>query len=64
MPKIKTHKGAAKRLKFTGKGKIRRTRAFSRHLFLNKSSKRKRRLRQNTITDATNAKRLRRLIFQ
>ncbi len=62
MPKIKTHKGAAKRFKLTGKGRIRRRRANSSHLFLSKTTKRKRRLRQGTLVDSSNAKRLIRLI--
>ncbi len=64
MPKIKTHKGAAKRFKFTAKGKIRRKRAYGGHLFLSKTAKRKRRLRQATLVDASNKKRLKRLIHQ
>ena len=62
MPKMKTHKGAAKRLKFTGAGKIRRRKAYTGHLFLSKSSKRKRRLRQSTIVDPSNEKRIRQLL--
>ncbi len=64
MPKMKTHKGAAKRFKLTAKGKIRRRRAYAGHLFLTKSSGRKRRLRQATLVDASNEKRLKRLIHQ
>ncbi len=62
MPKIKTHKGAAKRFKLTGTGKIRRHRANSGHLFLTKTTKRKRRLRRSTLADATTVKRLNRLL--
>lgn len=62
MPKMKTHKGAAKRFKKTAKGKIRRNRAYSGHLFISKSSKRKRRLRQSTLVDPSNAKRVKRLL--
>jgi large subunit ribosomal protein L35 len=64
MPKIKTHKGAAKRFKFTAKGKIRRNRAYAGHLFLSKSAKQKRRLRQSTYVDPSNEKRLKRLIHR
>lgn len=64
MPKIKTHKGASKRFKFTAKGKIRRNRAYAGHLFINKSAKRKRRLRQATLVAPSNAKRLKRLIHK
>lgn len=44
MPKIKTHKGASKRFKITGGGKIKRNRAFKSHILTKKSRKRKRRL--------------------
>ena len=48
MPKMKTHKGAAKRFKVTGTGKVRRYKAFKSHILTKKTSKRKRRLRQST----------------
>jgi large subunit ribosomal protein L35 len=44
MPKQKTHRGAAKRFKLTGTGKIRRRKAFRSHLLETKSSRRTRRL--------------------
>jgi large subunit ribosomal protein L35 len=53
MPKMKTHKGAKKRFKITGTGKVKRFRAFKSHILTKKSSKRKRRLRRGT-TIATN----------
>ncbi len=46
MPKMKTHKGAKKRFKVTGTGKVRRYKAFKSHILTKKTSKRKRRLRQ------------------
>ena len=49
MPKLKTHKGAAKRFKKTGTGKITRSGAFSRHLLTSKSRSRKRRLGKSNI---------------
>jgi len=49
MPKVKTHKGAAKRFKLTGTGKIKRARAFKRHILEKKSPKRKRGFRQDTL---------------
>ena len=45
MPKQKTHKGAAKRFKVTATGKIKRKKAYGRHILTKKSRKRKRRLR-------------------
>ena len=44
MPKIKTHKGAAKRFKITGSGKIVREKAYKSHILTKKSKKRKRNL--------------------
>ena len=44
MPKMKTHRGAAKRFKVTGTGRILRRKAFRAHLLENKASKRTRRL--------------------
>lgn len=46
MPKLKTHKGAAKRFSFTGTGKIKRGKAFKRHILNKKTTKTKRNLRQ------------------
>ncbi|HIC91194.1 MAG TPA: 50S ribosomal protein L35 [Syntrophaceae bacterium] len=62
MPKMKTNRGAAKRFKATGSGRIRRNRAFSSHILTKKSAKRKRRLRQTDLVHKTNEKGLRRLL--
>jgi large subunit ribosomal protein L35 len=60
--KMKTHKGAAKRFKITGSGKIKRYRANKSHILTKKSAKRKRRLRRpsaiSTRGEARNIKRL------
>ena len=53
MPKMKTRKCAAKRLKQTGTGKYRHNKAGSRHILTKKNSKRKRRLRQDGEIKAT-----------
>ena len=53
MPKMKTHAGAAKRLKVTGSGKVKRMKAFKSHILTKKSSKRKRNLRRGALI-ATN----------
>ncbi len=45
MPKMKTHRGAAKRFRRTGSGKLRRRRANKNHILEKKSPKRKRQLR-------------------
>jgi large subunit ribosomal protein L35 len=42
MPKLKTHKGAAKRFRITGTGKIKRGHSHARHILTKKTNKRKR----------------------
>lgn len=49
MPKIKTNRGAAKRFRKTGTGKIRRNKAYTSHILTKKTTKRKRDLRQSII---------------
>jgi large subunit ribosomal protein L35 len=48
MPKMKTHRGAAKRFKVTGGGKIMRSKAYHNHILEKKSQKRKRNYRHET----------------
>ncbi len=48
MPKLKTKSGAKKRFKITGSGKIKRARAYKRHILTKKETKQKRRLRHKT----------------
>jgi large subunit ribosomal protein L35 len=62
MPKMKTHRGAAKRVKRTGSGKFSRHHAYASHLMGHKAQKRKRNLRKSAIVDATDQKRLERLL--
>jgi large subunit ribosomal protein L35 len=62
MPKMKSHRGAAKRFEVTGTGKIRRRRAFKNHLLDKKSSNRKRRLSNPTVVSDADSKRIRRLL--
>jgi len=62
MPKIKTNRGAAKRFKLTKNGKIKRKKAFASHILTKKSRKRKRNLRQATLVDKTNVKRIKRIL--
>lgn len=62
MPKMKTHRGAAKRFKKTGTGKIVRAHAFTSHILEKKSPKRKRNLRKSSVMHKTDAKRIERLI--
>ena len=63
MPKMKSHKGARKRFKITGSGKVKRMRAFKSHILTKKTSKRKRRLRQaTTLTVRGEIKNIKRLL--
>ncbi|MDF1579607.1 MAG: 50S ribosomal protein L35 [Desulfuromonadales bacterium] len=62
MPKIKTNRGAAKRFRKTGTGKIRRNKAFTSHILTKKSPKRKRNLRKGTLVAAVDASNIRQLI--
>ena len=58
MPKIKTNRGAAKRFRKTGSGKIRRNSAFTSHILTTKTTKRKRNLRKASIMAPSDAKRI------
>lgn len=62
MPKMKTHKGYAKRVKKTGTGKFKRSQAFTSHLFANKSTKQKRQLRKTTLVSKADSKKLTQLL--
>jgi large subunit ribosomal protein L35 len=58
MPKMKSHRGAAKRLKRTGSGKISRHKAFNRHILTSKGPKRKRALGRTVIVTGKMARSL------
>jgi large subunit ribosomal protein L35 len=62
MPKMKTHRGAAKRLKKTGTGKLKRMRANKSHILTKKTTKRKRRLRKPDLVAKGDAKRLHKIL--
>ena len=62
MPKNKTNRAAAKRFKKTATGKLKRNKAYKSHILTKKSTKRKRNLRQATITDATNVKNMKKVL--
>jgi large subunit ribosomal protein L35 len=62
MPKMKTHRAAAKRLRKTGSGKIMRKRAYFRHILEKKASKRKRRLSHEIVVSGPDRRRARRLL--
>ncbi len=61
MPKIKTNRSAAKRFKVTGTGKLKRNKAYKRHILTKKSTKVKRNLRHAVITDETNVKNMKKI---
>lgn len=62
MPKIKSHRGAAKRFKKTGTGKFKSSHAFKSHILGKKSAKRKRGLRKSAIVSAADANKLQRIL--
>ena len=62
MPKLKTHKGASKRFKKTGTGKVVRNHAFARHILTSKTRKRKRKLHKSAVADDANQATLQRMI--
>jgi len=62
MPKMKTKRAAAKRVKRTGSGKLARAKAFKSHILTKKSTKRKRGLRKGTIVSASDMKRVATLV--
>ena len=62
MPKMKTNRGAAKRFKLTGSGKIKRNKAFSSHILTKKSTKRKRGLRKSDLVDSANLKSVKKIL--
>ena len=62
MPKMKTSRAAAKRFKLTGTGKLKRAKAYKSHILTKKSTKRKRNLRQAAMTDASNVKKIKKIL--
>ena len=62
MPKLKTHRGAAKRFKKTGTGKFRRGAAFKRHILTSKTTKRKRSLRGSQPVSDQDSARIARIV--
>ncbi|NPU86540.1 MAG: 50S ribosomal protein L35 [Syntrophaceae bacterium] len=62
MSKLKTHRGAAKRFRFTGSGRVKRNKAYSSHILTTKSAKRKRNLRKSALVDKTNERAIKALL--
>ena len=62
MPKLKTNRAAAKRFKKTGTGKLKRNKAYKRHILTKKTTKKKRSLRKATMMDKTNEKVMKKIL--
>lgn len=62
MPKLKTKRAAAKRFKVTGTGKLKRSKAYKRHILTKKTAKNKRKLRQATMVDSANVKTMKKVL--
>ena len=62
MPKMKTKRAAAKRFKLTGTGKLKRNKAYERHILTKKSPKTKRNLRKSTLVDESNVKNMKTIL--
>ena len=62
MPKLKTHRGAAKRFKVTGSGKIKRYRANKSHLLTGKRAKRMRSLRKSDLVPEVQQENIKKLL--
>ena len=62
MPKIKTKRAAAKRFSTTGTGKLKRNKAYKRHILTKKTTKTKRNLRKPAMTDQTNVKNMKKIL--
>jgi len=60
--KLKTHKGAAKRFKLTGTGKVMRRHSFARHILTSKPRKRKRRLSRAAVLSPADVAQVRRML--
>ncbi|MGL4336560.1 MAG: 50S ribosomal protein L35 [Turicibacter sp.] len=63
MPKMKTHRGAAKRFKRTGSGKLKRGHAYTSHLAHNKTTKQKRHLAKSAIVSSGDYKRIKAMLY-
>lgn len=62
MPKMKSNRAAAKRLRATGTGQVKRAKAFKSHILSKKAPKRKRNLRKGTLVSAANLRQVKRLL--
>ncbi|WP_100012008.1 50S ribosomal protein L35 [Lentibacillus sediminis] len=62
MTKMKTHKGSQKRFKKTGTGKLKRSHAYTSHMFAHKSQKQKRKLRKAALVSSGDYKRIKTML--
>ena len=62
MPKLKTNRGARKRFRVSGTGKLRRSHAGMNHILTKKTKKRKRKLRKNGLVESSDVRRVQRMI--
>ena len=62
MPKMKTHRGLAKRVKKTGSGKLKRSHAYTSQRFHGKTQKQKRHLRKSATVHSTDYKRIKMML--
>lgn len=62
MPKMKSNRGAAKRFKVTGSGKIKHEKAFASHILTSKTTKRKRNLRKSVLVDKSDFKNIKKML--
>lgn len=62
MPKLKTHRGAAKRFKKSARGKFLRSKAFKQHILTSKTTKRKRAMRGTVVVAPADAAKLARML--
>lgn len=62
MPKLKTNRAAAKRFTKTGTGKLKRNKAYKRHILTKKTAKKKRELRKAAVMDKTNEKVMKKIL--
>lgn len=62
MPKLKTHKGTAKRVRLTASGKAKRGHSHARHILTKKTSKRKRNLDIDTLVSESDMERITRML--
>ena len=64
MPKMKTRRGAAKRFRVTGSGKLRRNKANHRHMLIRRSKSARRKMRQPDLISSRDSRKVRRMICE